>query len=496
MDKALRQGDKARRDGDKGLSDRQECKDKCCGGPPPCAWTSGEPCRPGPKEEFAYRWQGQNITEVFRRQTDCCCIPSQYYRRFFQRMGYIAYNGQSCVQQLEGEGVNPITVRYRVWYNGVLQVDDSFLDTVWTCAPGCYYVGQEGCRYHPGIGSGEGEYVSTCRECYGWWVGETSYDTRFSQWSDEVYPIDNICAEGCFACCTPWGGCLETSPEECAAMGGTYNSGKHCGDPEIQCRPQQTGACCRNYSHGGGCSQTTREQCEKEQGFYLGDGSSCASSPCPVITGACCLPDGTCIQADYNSCVNAGGDYRGNGTACGGVNCPQPIRGACCYPNGFCQLLTNSECLVAGGQFAGPNTVCDQSTCPTGACCTPGGSCAITSAFGCSQLFGWYRGDGTTCDDPNYSCLGCCCVGDQGFVTSASQCFLLGGIWHGPNTVCVINPERGGGHDISVPTQVDCGDPGKGGIGRGQAPYSLPRLHPRAMPFSRGCSKCGMDKGL
>ncbi len=47
-----------------------------------------------------------------------------------------------------------------------------------------------------------------------------------------------------------------------------------------------------------------------------------------IITGACCLPDGSCVVTSEAACMAAGGTYQGDSTPCD----PNPCLGACCVP--------------------------------------------------------------------------------------------------------------------------------------------------------------------
>jgi len=45
----------------------------------------------------------------------------------------------------------------------------------------------------------------------------------------------------------------------------------------------------------------------------------------PVVTGACCMTDGSCaVDTTQTACENAGGTYQGDNVGCGKVECPQP----------------------------------------------------------------------------------------------------------------------------------------------------------------------------
>ena len=88
---------------------------------------------------------------------------------------------------------------------------------------------------------------------------------------------------------------------------------------EITCVPTPTGACCGT---NGLCAVVTEDECNAENGLYLGDYITCDGDPC--ATGACCLPDGSCIDVDEAYCVSTNGAFEGGGTNCATTECPQP----------------------------------------------------------------------------------------------------------------------------------------------------------------------------
>lgn len=97
--------------------------------------------------------------------------------------------------------------------------------------------------------------------------------------------------------------------------------------------------------------------------------------------------------------------------------CPAPeegspvITGACCLPDGTCEEVTVSQCLIDGGTFVGG--LCVDADCqPTGACCV-GSDCTIETESDCTDMGGTYRGDDTTCDD--VVCCPNCCPDVSGF---------------------------------------------------------------------------------
>ncbi|MHC5114037.1 MAG: hypothetical protein ACYTGP_06370 [Planctomycetota bacterium] len=125
----------------------------------------------------------------------------------------------------------------------------------------------------------------------------------------------------------------------------------------------------------------------------------------PIITEACCLPDGTCIDVPPIQCVDIyGGQPQGPGTNCANVICFGPSNEACCFPDGSCQDLLPPACVANGGQPQGPGTNCVFVLCPLGeACCFPDGSCHDLPPGDCQEMGGQPQGAGTDC-----SIVECC----------------------------------------------------------------------------------------
>lgn len=87
--------------------------------------------------------------------------------------------------------------------------------------------------------------------------------------------------------------------------------------------PATTGRCCRA---DGSCLETTPEGCATLGGTFFGLGTTCVSCTCPGPTGACCFTNGTCTQVTNCRCINAGGTFKGAGTLCASTYCsPQLV---------------------------------------------------------------------------------------------------------------------------------------------------------------------------
>jgi hypothetical protein len=116
-----------------------------------------------------------------------------------------------------------------------------------------------------------------------------------------------------------------------------------------------TGSCCLQ---DGTCQDVTAGACNGMGGVYRGDSTTCATMPaCPV--GACCLVDGTCELIAPTGCAEHGGTYSGDGTTCGTIPpCPLPPTGACCLNDGTCITEWVGACLAQGGRYQGDNVPC------------------------------------------------------------------------------------------------------------------------------------------
>jgi hypothetical protein len=88
---------------------------------------------------------------------------------------------------------------------------------------------------------------------------------------------------------------------------------------------------------------------------------------CPLVTGACCLSDGSCTSVPSSSCASAGGEYVGDGFPCSPNPCPQPT-GACCFGDGECVEAEVGICDFVGGTYHGDDTICAEVRCAAPAC--------------------------------------------------------------------------------------------------------------------------------
>lgn len=85
------------------------------------------------------------------------------------------------------------------------------------------------------------------------------------------------------------------------------------------------GACC--LPNFGPCVVSTPDDCAAQGGTYLGDDSPCDPNPCPVapLTGACCVAGAACFITDQAACEGQGGTYQGDNTTCSPDPCAPPV---------------------------------------------------------------------------------------------------------------------------------------------------------------------------
>ncbi len=232
------------------------------------------------------------------------------------------------------------------------------------------------------------------------------------------------------ACCDANrpGGCEEVFQDECTAPGSFFHGQKTVCEPG-RC---QIGACCLRCDDGGGvdadCQDNyVRERCEADLGDWLGSTVSCVAGLCPIVTGACCVPDAvgtgvTTVEMCESDCLAAGGVYQGDGSPL----VPSPCHGACCISGQGCSTLSPGGCAVFGGTYRGSGTEC-VSLPPAlecgGACCFgSGGTLNQCNALGtraecvdAGNIITAYGGDSSTCGGTscsNLSGLGACCIPD------------------------------------------------------------------------------------
>jgi hypothetical protein len=195
------------------------------------------------------------------------------------------------------------------------------------------------------------------------------------------------------ACCDPLTQiCTETLQADCPHP--VWIDGATCNPNPC---PEPLGACCNQ----GTCSQTTQTAC---QGDWQGPGVPCVPNPCPQPPrGACCptplSPFDRCRFMLEAECERLNGNYLGDGSSC--KSCP-PLTGACCRGNN-CFEATPTECDRVNGNFIGVGIICTDDLCVSqqciGACCDPvTGDCTEVTQVAC-------EGAGLVWTECNRSCF-------------------------------------------------------------------------------------------
>ncbi|MCZ6652366.1 MAG: hypothetical protein O7D91_04995, partial [Planctomycetota bacterium] len=258
-------------------------------------------------------------------------------------------------------------------------------------------------------------------------------------WAPTVCPVAG-------ACCLLGGGCEDLFESECQTQEGTF-----LGEETTCASSTCPEACC---FIGGTCLPLEPEECLFFEGTPQGPLTDCsdndgngAADICKLPTGACCLANGGC-EDDVNSvaCETGGGAYKGDGTLCASVDC----FGACCFgADGLsCGDLTGPDCdQIPNSVWQGPQLSCADFPCSEagGACCQSNGVCdGDQTAVQCENAGGIFQGNGTTCASPEVQCdpFGACCFDNGGCdITcneqeTAGNCTALGGNYQGDGNDC------------------------------------------------------------
>lgn len=149
-------------------------------------------------------------------------------------------------------------------------------------------------------------------------------------------------------------------------------------------RPQ--GACCYSGYNPSGCINTWQIECTSAGGTWLGAGTNCSTSSCPVTT--------TVAPTTSTTTTTAGPTTTTTTT----TTTAAPL-GRCCSGTTWviCQVLTESQCSSLAGNWANGQT-CESLPC-VGACCfgdelAGGVQCLdFVTQFGCGLRAGtWYPG--------------------------------------------------------------------------------------------------------
>jgi len=253
------------------------------------------------------------------------------------------------------------------------------------------------------------KYPRDCTDPRGYFHGE------------QVPCEDALCGFG--ACCFPCGECDDSYARkacESSELGGTW-TGANVTCPEAPAEstdlcPVVTGACCT----GSECSEICIDQCEQNEGTYLGDHTTCFPNEC---AGACCIPNSGCTDLTPGVCSLLGGSFVGLGTTCAALPREDECGGACCarlFGDPICfDVAERRECTnqppdLTHTCYLGDAAVCDPEQTPDycagplgcTACCYPDGSCLVSEPDACRRAMGFVT-DATTC--LGMTCSTSCC---------------------------------------------------------------------------------------
>ncbi len=260
-------------------------------------------------------------------------------------------------------------------------------------------------------------------------------------WSGGAYSIEVCFSPDPGACCF-----LDDSCADDLDATGCLDAGGEFGGPLTLCAdtscPLITWACCLP---NGTCNELTQFVCETTEGGVWKENMDCADDPCSP-RGACCTDNGCVDDVTATQCTaEPEGFYRGDGTLC--TDFPGCNAGGCCFDDQCVIPLSKTSCESQGGVYLGDASLCEETSCmPTGACCM-GTQCAdgVSEDECVNTLSGTYRGAGTECATITPSCgRGACCTPSAGCVDNIleNNCLVqLGGIWQGDSTVCEELPQ-------------------------------------------------------
>jgi hypothetical protein len=110
-------------------------------------------------------------------------------------------------------------------------------------------------------------------------------------------------------------GCLNLSLQNCQLAGGAPGPpGTLCAD--TICFP--SGACC--LPDGSCAGDLSPEECAALSGTFQGNDTTCAGTNCPEPIGACCFGNGFCLALTEADCGQAGAAWMGPGSTCADGN--------------------------------------------------------------------------------------------------------------------------------------------------------------------------------
>ena len=148
---------------------------------------------------------------------------------------------------------------------------------------------------------------------------------------------------------------------ECDAYHGAAPAGHSPPDTVLGgCGAPVAEACCMP---NGTCIDVTPANCTASGGTPQGCRTTCATVMCTPPTEACCMPNGTCTDVLPATCTGAGGTPQGPGTTCATAQCI--VTEACCFDNppGTCADVPAMDCQLGGGDPQGPGTNCATTQC-------------------------------------------------------------------------------------------------------------------------------------
>ena len=80
------------------------------------------------------------------------------------------------------------------------------------------------------------------------------------------------------------------------------------------------------------------------------------------------MPDSACRETTADECAARGGAYSGDGTRCATSPCPLPARGACCVADSCYEAVPPAQCASLGGIYRGDGSICQLNSCDESKC--------------------------------------------------------------------------------------------------------------------------------
>ena len=234
---------------------------------------------------------------------------------------------------------------------------------------------------------------------------------------------DRCTDERCFSCIVNGGRNVRNCTRDCHPR-----TARNTTRPATTPAPTRarTGCCCINDGYES--RRLTYEDCEREHGTYLGDGTECREASCARYCCAAhrrqCVPCHTppraserfigygsevCDDADEPCgaacCVNAQLTEADSSATCrrlGGMPPSAALAGhgcggGCCVNAQYSLAPNASECERDGGTYLGDNVGFQPGVCG-GCCCTPEGAFPAANRAACVAIAdSAYQGDGVPC---------------------------------------------------------------------------------------------------